>query len=424
LNEIAGYGSSPVIQYNGRGAYFLDKLENGIWRLEVMPDATCVTDPFGNPTLEKEASAIVWNTWPMTIDLPDLGSNYTLTGINKGNTLRQTVNNKQISVSPGTYLIVRKGIASSWKPEDKWNNILLNEFVAPSPTSHRYVLHQPAEEISKGKSHTVSIEIISQNEPNEVKLHVMTLAPRRMPAVNFKKTSRYTYEADISQEWIENESMLNYLISVDFDGEIQTFPENTYGIFSADFLSTNLYTMRIVEKNKPVCLLDVEKDRTRMRRSHRHYRYIFHHSQIPGKTGLELGTNNLIYTSFYFKGKTIGRREDLASKKKLIIRGKALNDRPVTAQIALQSGNGLEYGTTLQFTNNQYQYEIPLKDLRQIRITGPGEKGFVFVDPFDGEDGKKDFRIEETETIKIMVLPADNIGTDPARAVIEYVILE
>ena len=38
LNKIAGHGSSEIIKYDGKGAYFLDKLEDGIWRLEVMPD--------------------------------------------------------------------------------------------------------------------------------------------------------------------------------------------------------------------------------------------------------------------------------------------------------------------------------------------------------------------------------------------------
>ena len=47
LKHIAGVGSSPIVQYTGTGAYFLDKLQDGIWRLEVMPDAITVRDPFG-----------------------------------------------------------------------------------------------------------------------------------------------------------------------------------------------------------------------------------------------------------------------------------------------------------------------------------------------------------------------------------------
>ena len=40
LKEIAGVGSSSIVSYTGSGAYFLDKVEKGIWRLEVLPRCT------------------------------------------------------------------------------------------------------------------------------------------------------------------------------------------------------------------------------------------------------------------------------------------------------------------------------------------------------------------------------------------------
>ena len=47
LRQIAGHGNSPVVEYSGSGAYFLDRLENSdVWRLEVMPNVTVIEDPF------------------------------------------------------------------------------------------------------------------------------------------------------------------------------------------------------------------------------------------------------------------------------------------------------------------------------------------------------------------------------------------
>ena len=40
-------GIRKIVKYNGTGAYFLDKLQNGIWRLEVYPDVLWIDDPFG-----------------------------------------------------------------------------------------------------------------------------------------------------------------------------------------------------------------------------------------------------------------------------------------------------------------------------------------------------------------------------------------
>ena len=44
LVKIVGCGSSPLVKYEGKGIYFLDKIREGIWRLEVYPDA--VIDSF------------------------------------------------------------------------------------------------------------------------------------------------------------------------------------------------------------------------------------------------------------------------------------------------------------------------------------------------------------------------------------------
>jgi hypothetical protein len=421
LKEITGYGSSTVVQYNGRGLYFLDKLEKGIWRLEVMPDATCVDIPFSNPQMDKEVTAIVWDTYPMTINLPDLGDAYSMTGINEGNSIKQTAKNKQVSVSPGTYLLQTKGISSKWKPGDKWKDITLKEFVAPKPTEHFYMLHQPTGEITKGKPHTINIEVISQQKPEELYLLITTMAPRKLPPIVFRQTSRYGYAATIPNEILEKENILNYQIAVTMKGETRTYPEDKQGYF-VNFANTRMYTLKVVEKQNTVCLLDVENDRSQMRRSHRHYRYIFHPSALPGKLGLELSTDNLIYTSLYLKDKIAGRINNLANKTHLKLRASALSDQPVKAWIAIQLENGLEYGATITLTKDQSLYEIPLSKLQQIRITGPGEKGFVFIDPFEGT-GKKEFNIQNAETIKMAVLPNDNKG-NTARMVVEYVILD
>ena len=42
LLRIAGCGRSPLVAYDGTGAYFLDRLADGLWRLEVYPDAVWV----------------------------------------------------------------------------------------------------------------------------------------------------------------------------------------------------------------------------------------------------------------------------------------------------------------------------------------------------------------------------------------------
>src|SRR5206468_447932 len=76
LAHIAGVGSSPVVTYGGSGSYFLDKLSAGVWRLEAMPDAVSIRDPFEKTSPQKEVTRIEWNTDTMQIALPDLTENF------------------------------------------------------------------------------------------------------------------------------------------------------------------------------------------------------------------------------------------------------------------------------------------------------------------------------------------------------------
>ncbi|HDS06146.1 MAG TPA: membrane or secreted protein, partial [Bacteroides sp.] len=130
LEQVAGTGRSPVVEYEGTGVYFLDKLEPGVWRLEVMPDAIWVKDPFARPSLDRKASVVIWKTWPMTIKLPDLGDDFSIKGLNEGNNILMTASGKTLPVSPGTYLLTRKGTTSNWGGDDHWHNIILKEFYA------------------------------------------------------------------------------------------------------------------------------------------------------------------------------------------------------------------------------------------------------------------------------------------------------
>lgn len=150
LMSIAGCGSSPVVHYEGTGAYFIDCLEAGVWRLEVMPDAVTVSDPFAKPSLAKEVVSIIYGCWDMALQIPDLGESFTLTALNKENQRKEeTVKDGVIrNLQPGVYLLKRKNCTpkQNWTTDSRWNSIRLGEFAAPSPHTTDYkVIHNPAQ---------------------------------------------------------------------------------------------------------------------------------------------------------------------------------------------------------------------------------------------------------------------------------------
>ncbi len=101
LQRVVGCGSSPVVQYEGTGSYFLEKLEAGVWRLEVYPDALWVRDPYGRPCLDREVSRVLWREWPMQLRLPDLGEHFRVEPVNDGNTYHTETGDGTFPVRPG-----------------------------------------------------------------------------------------------------------------------------------------------------------------------------------------------------------------------------------------------------------------------------------------------------------------------------------
>jgi hypothetical protein len=131
LKHIAGVGSSHLVHYSGSGAYFLDKLNAGCWRLEVMPDALVLKDPFGKNELDKPVTKIVYGHRKMQVQLPDLSANFKITALNVGNSYSSKVVQGGFDIRPGTYLLQNSAASKATLPR-RLGVIGLNEFVAPA----------------------------------------------------------------------------------------------------------------------------------------------------------------------------------------------------------------------------------------------------------------------------------------------------
>jgi hypothetical protein len=159
LANIAGVGSSAVVSYAGSGAYFLDKVEDGAWRLELMPDAVQIRDPFERASPSKEVTRIQWMNNAIKIMLPDLGEAFTIQGLNEGNSYKASAGAGAFEVKPGTYLLLKNSRQAP--AAASIGAIGMNEFVAPRPYSEEMFLrHEPFTEVSAGKAFTVSAKVV------------------------------------------------------------------------------------------------------------------------------------------------------------------------------------------------------------------------------------------------------------------------
>jgi len=107
LRRIVGCGSSPVAAYDGLGAYFLDRLGEGMWRLEVYPDAVIVGNPFDSARLEREVTRVLCRPHRMRIRLPDLGEAYFCRKAGEAAARPQRAREGAVTVPPGVYVLSR-----------------------------------------------------------------------------------------------------------------------------------------------------------------------------------------------------------------------------------------------------------------------------------------------------------------------------
>ena len=369
LAHVAGYSCSPVVDYPGQGAYFLDRLDPGVWRLEVMPDAIWVRDPFERPNPAKQVSVIAWNEWPMRIDLPDLGADFSAVGLNEGNTFKARAADGTLRVRPGAYLLVRHGVASTWGPADKSENITLKEFVAPAPTIDRvYVVHRPSAEAAAGGSLRIAATVAAPGAIDKVELVAfMPLAPfvvdQRTPTgkriqpgggprvdrgvltIPMTAESGFQYSAEIPAGALR-EGTLGYHIVVTSESVAKSFPSLVEGRPTDWDFYGKPWTTRIVPRNAPILLFDAGLDCGEITGDHREVRYDLVPSDRPGTSamavdvqGLEDGEHDHSFR-FFFRDKVRARTRELSSAARLVVYARSSTSKACPLQVALVTVGG------------------------------------------------------------------------------------
>ena len=417
LTEVAGSGNSPVVTYEGTGAYFLDRIEKGVWRLEVMPDAIWVKDPFGRNSLSKTVAVVNWRTWPMRVNLPDLGEGFSIKALNDGNSFLAQVNGKLFDIHPGTYLLVKNGITPKIKGNDRWTNLTLNEFVAPKESvKSAYVLHSPSEEWIEGSAYTIRATIVSKDEPESVSVNVFGKDWRPL-VVQMERVSGYNYEAMIPAEKIE-EGFMRYYIIIRRDNKYFTFPSGSEGQPSDwDFHDSDPYEVRVVREGLPFYLFDAARDHNDLSRQ-----WIRSSSLIPladpGRAELSTNVEKLFtvdpenvkgekvqdYSMRYFFGAKIAPR-NLGKMKKMVFRGRSLNDKPCKVQLALVMKDGLAYGGVIDVQMKPDDYELSINDLKKVKLVTLPRPYPTFLSYFFESNISSGLNMNNIETLQISIGP-------------------
>ena len=166
LKQVVGHGSSSTVTYPGLGIYFLDKISDDMWRLELYPDSVMVSDPFVHPKKDEIKWRLVNHPWPMSLTLPGLGDSFNVQALNEGNTYSTRARGKEFLAKPGVYLLSRSAKPDLTKLPEKIGQIGMREYICPPPPAMpAQILLTPDDQYIAGREARGDSQLCIPGEP-------------------------------------------------------------------------------------------------------------------------------------------------------------------------------------------------------------------------------------------------------------------
>ena len=450
LRHIAGVGSSPIVQYGGTGAYFLDQVSPGVWRLEVMSDAVPTHDPFETASLRKVVTQISWNEQPLTITLPDLGPQYHLTRLSTDERLATYgepslgAQQGQVMVTPGVYLLALQEINLQHHPaNERLGNIKLGEFVAPElpggiapAAAQAWVRHVPVAQASANRPLPITVTVLPASPTDSVWLVAQHYySPmRRLP---MQRTAPATYMATVPVG-LTYPGQLHYWVVTGRAGNLpRTFPGYQPGAPGDwDFADAGHYEVPLVAATAPMPLFQAATDRGHVEAQCLHSQaWVDYPTTSSGALALRLvvsptkldqptppaGPAAALRT--YLETKMAGRTADIVNFKELVI--KAQTNQPAATQlrVLLVTKDATAYAATVPLTATLGEVRVPLSALQPAPLLLSPRPYPGFLPLTFSPATRAPFRLADVEVLQL-VLEGPSGLTEPLHVDIESVLMQ
>jgi len=370
LRHVAGVGSSPVVSYDGAGAYFLDRLANGVWRLEVYPDVAWVVDPFTRPSLGREAARVVWRTRHMALTLPDLGTTFSVEPANVGNPHRPVARAGAFDARPGVYVLTRAGSTPPASIHEPF------PFVAPpSSEAATIVLHTPPADLTAGQPFTVRVEVVSREPADSVALFLRRIGGwGRMVRLPMEPAGAFAYRTQVPAD-PRREGAIEYAVSLYDGGAARTFPDGVTGDpYQWDVTGRTFWQVPVVAAGAPLLLFDARRDLDHVLYPHP-WDYVRFRTDVvsgsePERLALSAVVEDFRPAPHHFALRTFLPDEERTRLREadddgvLRVRARAEERASDRMSVALVERDGAAWGTTIDLTDTWREFVIPLSELR------------------------------------------------------------
>lgn len=275
LRRVVGVGSSPVVRYGGSGAYFLDRLADGVWRLELYPDAVPVEEPYSRGSLRRAVTRLQWRPHVMWVSLPDLGGDFTVRALDAGNTHASAVREGAFGARPGAYLLTRRGVgATAFTADTIVGGRRLGEFHAPPPSGGPTVVrHDPPPSVRGGGTTLLTFHLVQDTPPDSVLAFARFAGWQGyLRPVRLRAFAPGRFLAELALDTTRT-GPLEYAITVFSGATATTYPGAVDGVPTQwDFTGTAHWTTHVERRGAPIVLFDAARDRAR----------VVHPGHVPG----------------------------------------------------------------------------------------------------------------------------------------------
>ena len=391
LTRIVGLGSSPVVGYEGTGAYFLDKIRDGVWRLEVYPDEILARDPFEQPSPDKIVSRLLYRAWPMRIRLPDLGETFLAAPVNvpqdRSAAVRQAVGGSA-PVEPGVWILSAKGPVDRASLPARVNRVGLDEFHVNAPIIYPdLVLPLTPREFPAGASVEIRARVANTVLPDSVSLWLRPAGMQGFGSpVAMRRVEANDFAATIAPEKLPP-GLYEYIVSTITAGRASTFP----GAIARQpnewpFHAESFWTFRVTPPAAPLRIFDPKADYRLLSfvRPEEQYRTPFFHID-PGEAGDESAFRLFLpdlgkdtperYAAALFIGDVVAARGSPAGRAtSLAIKVKASGSARARFDVTLIEKDGSAWTAPVDAGPAWSTVSVPLSALRisrSIRIPTP-----------------------------------------------------
>ncbi len=431
LTRIAGYGSSPLIRYEGEGVYFLDKVRPGVWRLEVYPDAVPVRDPFELPNVSKIVTRAVSRAWPMTIELPDLGNAFTIQSIAGSKTQRATAGG--FTASPGVYVLSANGPVDRTTLPQRIGSLGMAEFHPPAdemlpPSVQTFA----APEYIAGRDLDLAVQVADSTRPDSVQLFIRPIIGGFYRMFPMHSLGGYRYGATVPASQVR-EGPHEYVVSIFRGNAVVTFPSGLPGKPTDwDYYDRPSWALNVVNAHAALVLFDPVTDASRLANSRigdagRRGLFRLSVSDVTGKPTFHMalpvdqnGWSPPDYTaSLTIANRINARRETVASAKALSLRVRGLGGRQ-TLHVTLMEADGTSWTAAVPLDSTWRDTSVPLANFtigRGVLLPQgfPGEWSY-WVGPASGRGTAGDHvRLDHVERIQLSLRRENGVTITPDR---------